>query len=412
MIGALPPRPLHGHKPRIAEQREMRGNPRLRQIEPCREIGHGRIPLPQESEQPQPGLIGKRVGNPDDGVHSIHLNGRIYAVRQLRKGERRYASAFPVQWGVGLLRKRWCVMERTFGMIGVPSSAGAHWPGQEKAPQALRSAGLVERLRARGCAVTDHGDLPRVRMRPDAAHRQPQNLALVLAVARTVADRVGAIRQAGETPLVIGGDCTIELGVLSGLLHGTGDIALLYFDGGIDLRTPAENPTGILDSMGVAHMIAEPGAAEELARIGPRYPLMPDDRIVLFGYEPNTTGPEEGIRARRGMAHYPAARVREAPPAIAREARTRIEGLAGQFALHFDVDVMDFTDVPVADVPQHNAGLTLDATMDCLRVFAASPQLAALTITEFNPDHADEDGADARIFADALAGALTAAPVS
>ena len=32
------------------------------------------------------------------------------------------------------------------GLIGVPSSAGAHWPGQEKAPGALREAGLVERL--------------------------------------------------------------------------------------------------------------------------------------------------------------------------------------------------------------------------------------------------------------------------
>ena len=45
----------------------------------------------------------------------------------------------------------------------------------------------------------------------------------------------------------------------------------------MDLRTPATNPTGILDSMGVAHMVGEPAeilrdspreaAAEALARI-------------------------------------------------------------------------------------------------------------------------------------------------
>ena len=36
---------------------------------------------------------------------------------------------------------------RRMGLIGVPSSAGAHWPGQEKAPGVLRGAGLVEESR-------------------------------------------------------------------------------------------------------------------------------------------------------------------------------------------------------------------------------------------------------------------------
>ena len=35
-------------------------------------------------------------------------------------------------------------MTRWFGLIGAPSSIGAHWPGQEKAPCAVRSqAGRV-----------------------------------------------------------------------------------------------------------------------------------------------------------------------------------------------------------------------------------------------------------------------------
>ena len=54
----------------------------------------------------------------------------------------------------------------TFAVIGVPTSAGTHGPGQEKAPRALRQAGLVERLRAAGLAVEDHGDLPVAPTRP------------------------------------------------------------------------------------------------------------------------------------------------------------------------------------------------------------------------------------------------------
>ena len=49
---------------------------------------------------------------------------------------------------------------RTWGVLGVPTSAAAHWPGLEKGPAALRRAGLVDQLRAAGSDVVDHGDLP------------------------------------------------------------------------------------------------------------------------------------------------------------------------------------------------------------------------------------------------------------
>jgi arginase len=296
---------------------------------------------------------------------------------------------------------------RRVGFIGVPSSAGAHWPGQEKAPGVLRGAGLVGRLESAGCAVVDHGEVPRFRYRPDSGH--PQNLAAVIEVARSVAERVeGALRD-GEIPLVVGGDCTIELGVLCGFLRAGEDPALLYLDGGLDLRTPTDNPTGILDSMGVAHMIGEPGAAEELARIGPRFPLMPDDRIVYFGYEPLVGESSEAeIAERRGMARYPAERVRSGPKEAATEALHDLASRAERFVVHFDVDVIDFVDFPIADVPQHNAGLTFRDAMTCLDAFAASPSFGGLVVTEFNPDHADEEGELAGVFvrkvAEVLAG--------
>jgi arginase len=44
-------------------------------------------------------------------------------------------------------------MAGELGLLGVPSSAAAHGPGQEKAPAALRRAGLPERLAAAGVAL-------------------------------------------------------------------------------------------------------------------------------------------------------------------------------------------------------------------------------------------------------------------
>src|SRR6202022_2617757 len=143
------------------------------------------------------------------------------------------------------------------GLIGVPSSAGAHGPGQEKAPSALREAGLLGALREAGLEVEDLGDLPVTRFRQDPANRKRQNRSEVLKVARQVADRVAAAVERELVPLVLGGDCTITLGVVAGLLPQQPDLGLVYFDGDADMTTPQTTRSGIFDSMGVAHLIGE-----------------------------------------------------------------------------------------------------------------------------------------------------------
>ena len=87
-----------------------------------------------------------------------------------------------------------------FGLLGVPSSAAAHGPGQEKAPAALRRAGLPERLAAAGVPLVDYGDLPVVRWRPDPHRHHPHNVDAVLGVLRETCGRVGAILADGRVP--------------------------------------------------------------------------------------------------------------------------------------------------------------------------------------------------------------------
>ena len=79
---------------------------------------------------------------------------------------------------------------------------------------------------------------------------------------------------------------------------------------------------------------------------------------------------------------------------------------AEDFVVHIDVDVVEFVDFPVSDVPHINTGLTIAEARVSLGVSAASPRFAGLVITEFNPDHDDEKGTLARIFTRDLANAL------
>lgn len=294
-------------------------------------------------------------------------------------------------------------MTRTLALIGAPSSAGAHYPGQEKAPHYLRAAGLIAGLEAAGLTVIDYGDLPEARCVVRREPRAAASVDAVIEVAQQLAERVAGALEQNHTPLVIGGDCSIALGVVAGFVRQREDLALLYMDGGVDITTPATYRIGALDSMGLAHMVAEDGAIDDLSRIGPRYPLLPGTKILPFGYIPGEPREqEEAILARHGIRGFPVEAVRGNARAVAIEARRRLEAMAAQFVIHFDVDVLDFVDFPIADVLQPQPGLTLAEAIEALKIFVASQHFVGMVITEFNPDHADAKGELAATFIQAL----------
>src|SRR4029077_358128 len=165
-------------------------------------------------------------------------------------------------------------------VLGIPTSAGSHNPGQEKAPAAWRAAGLIDELKAAGLDVEDRGDLPAAPYRPVEAVDGLRDTDRVVAVIRQGASEVAAIRAARRLPLVLGGDCTITLGTLD----GSGADGLVYFDGDADLNTPERSDSAVADTMGMTHMLS--GGSPQLSRPGSRYPLLRPGQVVLFGFDP------------------------------------------------------------------------------------------------------------------------------
>ena len=276
-------------------------------------------------------------------------------------------------------------------LIGVPSSAGGRRTGQEGAPALFRAAGLLERLREKGLDVADLGDLPPVSFRPDPENPRQQNLALVVDVARQVADVVDQALARRRSPLVLGGDCSLSLGVIAGLLRHHANLGLLYFDGDVDLNTPETTASGIFDGMVMAHILGR--GVPQLAAIGPRRPLLHEESVVLFGYDAGSgwiDPPELEVLERSRMAKYPLAEIRADAAAAAREALIGLERRSDAILVHFDVDVMDF---PAVDVP-HPRGLDAESAFSALELFAASPKCAAVVVTELNAE-LDPDGSHA-----------------
>ena len=289
---------------------------------------------------------------------------------------------------------------------------GAFAPGQEKGPRALRNTDLLGRLSRAGVEVTDHGDGGGVRRwRPDKGNRHAQNLPAVVEVARETAGRVREAHAVGHLPLVIGGDCTVELGTVAGLLPSGERLGLIYFDVHPDLNVPDSVGEGALDWMGVAHMLGTEGATEPLSRFGPRFPLLTDGDVFLFSYGPEqaTVREHEEIH-RRGLKGIPVGEVAADPEGAATRALAEMETHFDRLLVHFDVDTVDFTDLPLSENTGRNEGLPFEAAIRALGTLLESERLAALTVTEFNPDHGEEDGSTAEALADGLTRALSRPP--
>lgn len=298
-------------------------------------------------------------------------------------------------------------MPKPLAIIGTPSSAGAYAPGQELAPAALRSAGLLSRLSGAGREIADYGDSPVFRWRPDRTNRYAQNASAVRDAIIATAKRVQTAATAGQIPLVLGGDCTVGVGTVSGMLAADpARLGLIYFDLHGDLNTPSSVPDGALDWMGMAHLLNEPDALPELRQIGPRTPLLTPEQVVIFGHSHARATPwEREVISRRGLRTVPVDEVANAPEASAQVALALFPDV-DRLLIHFDVDVIDFTDAPLSENTGRNEGLTLDQALRALSVFIAHPAFATLTITELNPLHGEADGATLGRFVAGLVRAL------
>jgi len=269
-------------------------------------------------------------------------------------------------------------------LIGVPSSAGARQAGQEQAPRCLRDAGLVQRLVSRGIDVMDLGDLTEVRFRPDAENPRNQNIALVLNVLEGVVESVDKAVAHRAWPLVIGGDCSISIGVIAALTKHFVDLGLSYIDGDVDLNTPETTPSGILDGMVMAHILGR--GSDRLTKFGVRYPLLEEQNIALFGYSVRAGGidpAEIAILRESRIAKFPFEEVTDNVRAAAIRALHGLEKKVEHLLVHFDVDVINYDEFPAVDVG-HRPGLTLEQAKEAVSVFTSSTKAVGLVVAEFN----------------------------
>ncbi|GIF03059.1 hypothetical protein Asi03nite_05970 [Actinoplanes siamensis] len=283
---------------------------------------------------------------------------------------------------------------RRIAVLDAPSNLGLRpptptsVPGCAKAPGALRDHGLLTRLAARdaGCLTPPRYDPGDWRPGDGVAHA-----AEIAAYSRALADRIGAIIDGGEFPVVLGGDCSILIG--SGLaMHRLGEavggrIGLVFVDGHSDFRHPG-NASYVGAAAGEDLALVTGRGQANLAAIESRRPYFRDIDVVVLGIRAQDEYRLDLQAA--GIVTRPVPMLRaEGAARSAQWARDQLVDCAGYW-VHVDVDVLDPAVMPAVDAPDPG-GIAFPELELLLTGLVESPHCLGVEITVFDPDY-DPDG--------------------
>ncbi|MEX2412572.1 MAG: arginase family protein, partial [Thermoleophilaceae bacterium] len=279
----------------------------------------------------------------------------------------------------------------------VPLDCSGAGRGEERAPAALRAAGLLDRLAARDAGAVD------ARIRDSRRDRVTGVVGAgdVRRATSAIAAAVRGLVDGGGLPLVLGGDCTLLLGVFQALPTGCG---LWFVDGHADFLDGETSPTGEAADMDLAVLTGHgpPGLLDVDG------PLLDPASAVLLGHRPSHL--DEGVALENARLDprihaLTAPEVRERGPGrVGEEAAQRLAGRPSW--LHLDLDVLDADVMPAVSYPQP-LGLGWDDLTALARPLVAAPGLAGISVADFDPD-GDPDGAHADRVVDLLGSLLVA----
>ncbi|OZI50702.1 arginase family protein [Bordetella genomosp. 4] len=288
----------------------------------------------------------------------------------------------------------------SYAILEAPSTLGLATNGVERLPDRLLELGLAQRIRARRAR--------RVAVPPKNSTPDPTtgvlNAKAIAAWSPQLANAVETILDAGEFPVILGGDCTIVLGSMLALRR-RGRYGLLFIDGNADFFQPEAEPNGEGASMDLAWVTGY--GPSHLTDLEGRGPLVRPEDTVAFAYRDHKDQEEYGsqpLPKELKVIDLPVVRAKGIE-AAAREAvdhltRDELDG----FFIHLDADCLDDDIMPAVDfrVPD---GLSWDALGTALRIALASGKAVGIEITIYNP-RLDEDGSAGRGLADVVAAAL------
>jgi arginase len=279
-----------------------------------------------------------------------------------------------------------------YSIIDAPSILGLRPTGVEYLPEALKTAGLMKGLNAEYAG----------RVQPSLSYNPKRDKETLVMNAHPIrmfsmqlADSIKTVLDNKRFPIVLGGDCSILIGVLLGLRRA-GRYGLFFIDGHADFYQPQASTTGEVADMDLA--IVSGRGPDILTNIDGLKPLLLDEDTVVFGYRDVKQSASYGSQnvKETNMHVFDLSHVKELRITTAASLAVKSlmkDELAG-FWIHLDVDVLEDTIMSAVDY-RLAGGLAFSELSELLRIIISSKFAVGMNITIFNPN-LDLDGSIAK----------------
>ncbi len=293
-------------------------------------------------------------------------------------------------------------MKKTIRLIGVPMDLGQNHRGVDMGPSAIRYANLSDALIRLGYEVHDAGNLP---VPQRYVLERIDKVSLYTAVqegCKLVHLATCGAMQAGVSPIFLGGDHTMAIGSISGLLTCGDSVGVIWFDAHGDSNTPETSPSGNIHGMSLAVLLGH--GHKELVHVGDKGPKLKPENVVLVGVR-NLDNGEKKLLNDLGIHIF-----------TMREIDERGMGKVMQDALHqlrdcnclhvsLDMDCLDPQVAPGVGTPSPG-GISFREAQLAMEIIADTDRCCSIDIVEINPilDQGNKTGRLAVSLVESLAG--------
>jgi len=272
-------------------------------------------------------------------------------------------------------------------ILGAPLDLGAGRRGVDMGPSAIRLGGLHKSIERLGHTVEDLGNIPVEQ--PESASPGESNakyLTQIQAACWHLAQGVERIADAGQFPLVLGGDHSVAIGTVSGLAQSYRkrgqQLGLIWVDAHADMNTPETSPSGNVHGMPLACIIGQ--GPPQLTQLYDFSPKVQAKHVVLVGIRDVDLG--EGSIVRSSGVHYFTMRdidekgMRYVMKVAADLASNGTDG----FHCSFDMDSVDPDEAPGVGTAVRG-GLSYREAHLAMEIVSESGQMRSLEVVEVNP---------------------------
>lgn len=196
-------------------------------------------------------------------------------------------------------------MAKQIDLIGATTNFGQPKPGVVLGPDALRIAGIVQALEARGHNVNDlgnvHGKYQTQFVKENIEVKNGlKNYNEVKDYSEALAKVTDASVKNGRFPLTIGGDHSLALGSITGIAKHYENLGVIWFDAHGDLNTSETSPSGNIHGMILAGLLGI--GDKDLIDTYNEGPSLKTENIVLIGLRDLDDGEKELIKERNILA--------------------------------------------------------------------------------------------------------------